>query len=298
MKKRYFTFIFFVFCSISIFGNTDGQEEVDSLLFFPNSSNRFQDEKQAVIQLDNLARYLSAKDLFPGQIIVYGYAASAPNNIKSAELSKERAVFVIKELQKRGVSPELFSEPVGHGEVYLWGNNTNEKDRLPNRRVRIVLDGETPVVITHEIIATETETETVISDSIYEDPAAQENTSEESTYRFPWWFCQFLRFLLALLLLAIIAAIIFFLLKKRTRKTAKKDVKYTVAAAVTKSTANLDEEIRRRAYELYQQRNGRNGSHEQDWLNAVREVSARYTARGYSVYTKDGSWWASRSYNY
>jgi Protein of unknown function (DUF2934) len=39
---------------------------------------------------------------------------------------------------------------------------------------------------------------------------------------------------------------------------------------------NLDEEIRRRAYELFQQRNGAYGSEQEDWLRAESEVLARY----------------------
>lgn len=39
---------------------------------------------------------------------------------------------------------------------------------------------------------------------------------------------------------------------------------------------NLEEEIRRRAYELYQQRGSSVGSEAQDWLIAEREVRQRY----------------------
>jgi hypothetical protein len=39
---------------------------------------------------------------------------------------------------------------------------------------------------------------------------------------------------------------------------------------------NLDEEIRRRAYELYQQRGPGSGSEANDWLTAEREVRQRY----------------------
>jgi hypothetical protein len=39
---------------------------------------------------------------------------------------------------------------------------------------------------------------------------------------------------------------------------------------------NLDDEIRRRAYELYQQRGSGHGSEAADWLNAEREVRQRY----------------------
>ena len=39
---------------------------------------------------------------------------------------------------------------------------------------------------------------------------------------------------------------------------------------------NLEDEIRRRAYELYQQRGDRSGSEAEDWLSAEREVRQRY----------------------
>jgi hypothetical protein len=39
---------------------------------------------------------------------------------------------------------------------------------------------------------------------------------------------------------------------------------------------NLEEEIRRRAYELYQQRGSSSGSEADDWLSAEREVLQRY----------------------
>jgi hypothetical protein len=45
---------------------------------------------------------------------------------------------------------------------------------------------------------------------------------------------------------------------------------------------NLDEEIRRRAYELYLERGGATGDQHQDWLTAEREILARHKQR-YSV---------------
>jgi Protein of unknown function (DUF2934) len=47
--------------------------------------------------------------------------------------------------------------------------------------------------------------------------------------------------------------------------------------------ANLDEEIRRRAYELYLQRNGTSGDPNRDWFLAEREVRARRAAAGHSA---------------
>ncbi len=40
--------------------------------------------------------------------------------------------------------------------------------------------------------------------------------------------------------------------------------------------ARLEEEIRRRAYEIYLERNGSPGDENQDWLSAEREVLARH----------------------
>ncbi len=39
---------------------------------------------------------------------------------------------------------------------------------------------------------------------------------------------------------------------------------------------NIEEEIRRRAYELYQQRGAKPGSEREDWLDAEREIRQRY----------------------
>ncbi len=39
---------------------------------------------------------------------------------------------------------------------------------------------------------------------------------------------------------------------------------------------NLEDEIRRRAYELYQQRGTASGSEAEDWLTAEREIKQRY----------------------
>lgn len=61
----------------------------------------------------------------------------------------------------------------------------------------------------------------------------------------------------------------------------------TVVAAsqtgVNTTQANLDEEIRRRAYELYLQRNGKAGDPNRDWIVAEREVRARHATAGHSA---------------
>jgi len=298
MKKMCLILIFFIFCGLSVFGGSNTAEEVDFLLFMPNSGNRFVNEEQAFIQLNNLAQYLSNKNINPGQIIVYGYAAYAPNNIRSDDLSKERALTVMEELQKRGISRDLFSEPVGYGAVYQWGNNDNEDARKLNRRVRILLDGETPIPVTQEIINAEAKTFKA------ETPGkAQFDTSRKSRFIFPWWFMP----LLALLLL------LFLLLKDNYQKKGNKgktinkqtQSSETGAAslffpeeAVTTWMVNLDEEIRLRAYELSQQRGESGDYRDQDWYKAVFEISSWYTACGHSVFTDNGCWWASRSYSH
>jgi len=40
---------------------------------------------------------------------------------------------------------------------------------------------------------------------------------------------------------------------------------------------NLEDEIRRRAYELYEQRGFQSGHEHEDWLIAEREILARYS---------------------
>ena len=147
MKKMHLTMIFLAFSGFLAFSDSR-LEEIDFLLFSPNSSATFLDEEQAMIKLDNAAEYLKGRKLRPGQIHIHGYAASAKNNIEPLELSRDRAIIVMNELQERGLPPALFSEPVGHGEVNIWGSNTTEENKTPNRRVRILLDESYPAAST------------------------------------------------------------------------------------------------------------------------------------------------------
>ena len=140
MKSLYLKIVFFAFFGFLAFGHPGELEEIDYFLFLPNSGDRFMNEPVAMIQLDNAARYLKGRNLIPGQIHVHGYAAAAKNDIKPMDLSMERALFVISELQKRGLASDLFSAPAAHGEVDLWGNNTTEAEKNPNRRVILLLD--------------------------------------------------------------------------------------------------------------------------------------------------------------
>ncbi len=80
--------------------------------------------------------------------------------------------------------------------------------------------------------------------------------------------------------------------KKRTRKTTAKAgngahadtgngasaQSVTVSPEVahdTRVASSLEEQIRQRAYELYQQRRGHGGSPEQDWIRAKEEICGR-----------------------
>ena len=74
-------------------------------------------------------------------------------------------------------------------------------------------------------------------------------------------------------------------------EVVKPEVRENVVATVVAATktsvqttpANLDEEIRRRAYELYVQRNGKAGDPNRDWFIAEREVRARHATAGHSA---------------
>jgi len=71
-----------------------------------------------------------------------------------------------------------------------------------------------------------------------------------------------------------------------TVESAQPDVRKKVtmsAAPASKNGANIDEEIRHRAYELYLQRNGGAGDPNADWFVAEREVRARHATAGHSA---------------
>ena len=119
MKKKFcFLLILFVLCSLFAFADEpediENSEEVEFLLFMPNSSNLFANERQAIQQLDRLARFLIDRDLNAGQIYVYGHTAYAQNDIEPEELARNRALFIMSELQKRGVPDHLFAEPIAY----------------------------------------------------------------------------------------------------------------------------------------------------------------------------------------
>jgi len=262
MKKFCSTIVFASLLLFIIGAGVSAEEEIDFLLFAPDSIDRFANEEQETIHLDNLAKYLLGRNLLPGQISVRGYAAMAHNDIDPMYLSTGRAIFVINELQRRGVPAELFSEPVGHGEVDLWGANITEEDRSPNRRVRIFIDGEMLTI------------------------AALTVTPEESAASFPWW-----------LLLLPLAAVVLFILYSKTKSARLMPVATIATITSGESYVYLEERIRRRAYELYLDRNGENGDADDDWYRAVPEVCFSSKAQGYDVYTEDGCWWAYKDSN-
>ncbi len=59
--------------------------------------------------------------------------------------------------------------------------------------------------------------------------------------------------------------------------------------AATIDNVNLNEEIRRRAYELFLQRNGAPGDPAADWIVAEREVRARLTGKEAAFAATQGS---------
>ena len=280
MKNLCFVFILCVFIGSFAFSETNAHEEVDYLLFMPNSSNQLANEEQAMIHLDNVARYLMDRNLSPGQIHVHGYTAVAVNDIDSLDLSRDRAFFVIFELQKRGIPETLFADPVAYGEVDFWGSNIDEDERGPNRRVRILLDGH---VLTSDTI----ETFDPIIDSD-EEIVQEEPENDESTSKFPW---------LLLLLIPLIGAILLFRKKPRKKPETSKAVP-VVEMVISYTTVNLEDEIRLRAYELFLERNGQNGDAYGDWCKAVIEICTKYEAAGYETYTENGHWLARRDSSY
>jgi hypothetical protein len=57
---------------------------------------------------------------------------------------------------------------------------------------------------------------------------------------------------------------------------ARKNIVVPIKRVPGNLPGNLEDEIRRRAYELYQQRGTASGSEAEDWLTAEREVMQRY----------------------
>ena len=286
MKKLFLVLVLLAVSLTFVFGDNGEQEEVDYLLFMPNSSNQFMDEARARVQLDNIARFLRTKNLTDAQIYVYGYAADVANDIDPNTLSRERALHVINELQRRGINRNYFTTPVGHGSVNLWGNNVNEAGRSPNRRVRILFED---IIITPEVV--EEAEEEIAAFELAEEESMQ-TVPAQNDDSFNWWWLLLL--LLPLLLL---------LWPKRKAKKIKtapikpKPVAEPIAQPVAEQKAALirpvggepkyyrltEEEIRNLSYKLFEERNHQHGYDETDWHNAIGQLFAKYEAEGYIV---------------
>jgi hypothetical protein len=283
MKKLFFAPLFFIFCNFLLFSTTN-QEEIDFLLFMPNSSDQLAHAERDNLLLDNLAKFLAEKNLLPGQIHVYGYAAVAQNDLDGNDLSRARAVFIMHELQRRGVVRELFSDPAGFGSVDLWGDNTGDEDRLPNRRVRILLEG--------RVLMPPPAVEPAPAPPVVEEPVAAER-EERAEPPFPWWIIPLL------LAAALLAALLFFLAKKKRTRSAADPVPAAASiptpgpAAARETDSDLDEEIRFRAYELYLMRYGQSEDAVADWHVARAEICAKYEADGCRAALADDGHWHS-----
>ena len=318
MKKLLYLPFFLIFFSLFVFAQSNGEsmggtpaaarEEIDYLLFRPDSATVFEKETEAGIQLDKVVRYLQQLDHTNHRIYVYGYTAFAANDVDAEDLSRQRALFVINELKKRGIPGNLFADPVGHGSVDLWGSNTTEENKSPNRRVRILVDGTviTPDILAESAVKPPAETPAVAA----EEPVAQK---EKSEFKIP------AQMLIPLLLIPLFI-LLFLLLKNRTKKekpAVQKVVSAVPLAAVepaepptepakppapaekTKETVNLEEEIRLCAYYFSHDHPG-HCDPEGDWYCAVPKVCAEYESKGYQTYYDTSAentakgWWAVR----
>ena len=125
MKKICFTVFLCLFFISAAFGQYPGasgkMEEFGFFTFHPDSPDTFENEEISLELLDRMAAVLSSRDLTPGQIHVFGYSAIASNEVNPMLLAYNRAIFIINELVRRGVSWDLFAPPMGYGSVNVWG---------------------------------------------------------------------------------------------------------------------------------------------------------------------------------
>ena len=274
MKKLLLVLVFISLVGLLAFGDDGEREEIDFLLFLPNSANLFVNEVAAMIQLDRTANYLMSRNLSPGKISVYGYAAAAANDIEPVNLSRDRAQYVINELKKRGVEGDLFAEPVACGPVDLWGGNTDEENRKGNRRARI-LWGNT-ILTQAGLRGVEIRTETP-GTGVLPEVKQREIAAEKTGAQFPWWIIP-----LALIGIAAIAAAVF-IASRRGRSSRVISAAIPAVSASPQIYILEEEEIRSHAYELYQQRNSQNGNTTEDWYRSMHELENYYEAQGYLV---------------
>jgi hypothetical protein len=151
--------------------------------------------------------------------------------------------------------------------VNLWGNNSSEKDRSLNRRVRLFLDD---AILTPNMIKN---SEPLASPSV-------QHANEVARPKLPWW-------LLFLALLAATASVLYLVFACKESQ-ADKIVPHTApnpipAAEKVKIKILEREEISNYAYGLYQQRNCQDGSEACDWDQSIRDLTDYYEARGYQV---------------
>lgn len=69
---------------------------------------------------------------------------------------------------------------------------------------------------------------------------------------------------------------------RKSTDTSNPPAKRPVAILKPKGSPDLEEEIRRRAYELYEERGREHGFDQDDWLRAEAEVRSRYGVRSAS----------------
>ncbi len=65
----------------------------------------------------------------------------------------------------------------------------------------------------------------------------------------------------------------------RPRASRSASVTASASNVAVMPAVNLEEEVRRRAYEIYQERGGTHGLDQDDWYRAEQEVMARYGRR-------------------
>jgi hypothetical protein len=181
MKKLCFSILFF------LQGFLMFSEQIDYgyILFQPNQSEFYVEPERVSRQLDELAEELKQLVLNDGQIHVSGYTAMVENDIDDITLSEARARKIIGELQGRGIPPSLFAQPLAKGSTFVWGANTSESERGPNRRVTLFVDKMDPPQV------------------IVEEPPSDEPVSS-----FPWWM------LIVLLIIIVIAGVIWLIAKR------------------------------------------------------------------------------------
>jgi Protein of unknown function (DUF2934) len=67
--------------------------------------------------------------------------------------------------------------------------------------------------------------------------------------------------------------------KAKTARSGNGRTQQTLEGKTSLIPINLEDEIRRRAYELYEQRGYLPGNEQDDWFAAEREILSRYTQR-------------------